>query len=92
MIGNSVKLLTIFVTHFSGEFSGTTLSVKYTFDTQSSASSFYPLILRVSGVQKARPFRGNYRLVFDDKSLKYVTPKNLPDEIKAPASRTEINP
>ena len=92
VIGNSVKLLTIFVTHFSGEFSGTTLSVKYTFDTQSSASSFYPLILRVSGIQKGRPFRGNYRLVFDDKSLKYVTPKNLPDEIKAPGSRIEINP
>ena len=32
--------------------------------------------------RKGRPFRGNYRLVFDDKSLKYVTPENMPDEIK----------
>jgi hypothetical protein len=91
VIGNSVKLLTIFVTHYSEgicqEGGCSNLSVKYTFDTHSSASSFYPLKLRVAGIQKGRPFRGNYRLVFDDKSLKYLTPENVPDEIKPPASR-----
>ena len=51
VIGNSVKLLTIFVTHFSGELSGTNLSVKYAFETHSSASSFYPIVLRVSGIK-----------------------------------------
>jgi hypothetical protein len=87
----------VVITHFvSGEASGcgqegqercSDLSVKYTFDTHSSASSsFYPLTLQVSGIQKGRPFRGNYRLVFDDKSRKYLTPKNMPEEIKSAAS------
>ena len=84
VIGNSVKLLALFETHFS-EYYGeetcqevggsSTLSAKYTFDTHSSVSSFYPIILRVSGIQKGRPFRG------DDKSLKYLRPENVPDEI-----------
>jgi hypothetical protein len=86
VIGNSVKLLTIFVTHFSGD-DGSALSAKYTFDTHSPTGTFYPLLLRVSGIQKGRPFRGNYRLVFDEKSLKYPAPKNMPDEIKPAASR-----
>jgi hypothetical protein len=38
-------------------------------------------MLQVSGIEKDRPFRGNYRLVFDEKSLKYLTPENMPDEI-----------
>ena len=59
-----------------------TLSVTYAFETHSSASSFYPIVLRVSGIKNGRPFRGNYRLVFDKNSLKYLTPKNMPDEIK----------
>jgi hypothetical protein len=92
VVGNSVKFLTGFVTHYSDEGACpeegcTTLSAKYTFDTHSSASSFYPLILQVSGIQKGRPFRGNYRLVFDEKSLKYLTPENMPEEIKPAASR-----
>jgi hypothetical protein len=47
-----------------------------------TTSSFYPIILRVSGVKHGRPFFGTYRLVFDKKSLTYLTPKNMPDEIK----------
>jgi hypothetical protein len=88
VIGNSVKLLTIFVTQYSGsgELGDTNLSGNYTFDTHSSAT-FYPLILQVSGILNGRPFRGNYRLVFDDKSRKYLTPKNMPEEIKLAASR-----
>lgn len=67
------------------------LSVKYTFDTHSSASSFYPIILRASGIQEGRPFRGNYRLVFDEKSQKYSMPENMPDEIKPAAPRVRID-
>jgi hypothetical protein len=86
VIGNSVKFLTGFVTYYSyegacPEVPCSDLSVKYTFDTHSSASSFYPIMLQVSGIEKGRPFRGNYRLVFDEKSLKYLTPENMPDEI-----------
>ena len=52
------------------------------------AAPFYPLILQVSGIEKGRPFRGNYRLVFDDKSLKYLRPENVPDEIMPRVERT----
>ena len=88
VVGNSVKLLTAFVTYYSDERACpeevrcSTLSTKYTFDMRSSANSFYPLALQVSGIEKGRPFRGNYRLVFDKTSLTYLTPKNMPDEIK----------
>ena len=92
VIGQSVKPLTTITTFFlSGEASGcgtegqercSTLSVTYAFDTHSSASSFYPIILQVSGIKNGRPFRGNYRLVFDKNSLIYLTPKSMPDEIK----------
>jgi hypothetical protein len=46
----------------------------------------------VSGIYHGRPFRGNYRLVFDNSSLTYSFPKNMPDEIKAFAARSEIKP
>jgi hypothetical protein len=90
VIGNSVKSLTAITSYYSDEGrSGcgpeahcTALSVKYAFETHSSASSFYPIILQVSGIKNGRPFRGNYRLVFDKSSLTYLTPKNMPDEIK----------
>jgi hypothetical protein len=90
VIDNSVKSLTTITSYLSDERrSGcgpeahcTALSVKYTFDTHSSASSFYPLTLGVSGIQKGRPFRGNYRLVFDKSLLTYLAPNNMPDEIK----------
>ena len=87
LIGNSVKLLTAFVTDYSGDnFDRTNLSVNYAFETHSSASSFYPIVLRVSGIREGRPFRSNYRLVFDDMSRKYLTPKNMPEEIESAAS------
>ena len=102
VIGNSVKLLALSETHFSEDYGEetcqevggcSTLSAKYTFDTHSSASSFYPIILQVSGIQKGRPFRGDYRLVFDEKTQKYLRPENVPDEIMPrPASTTEIKP
>ena len=90
VIGNSVKSLTAVGSYYSDEGrSGcgpeahcTALSVKYAFETHSSASSFYPIILRVSGIREGRPFRGNYRLVFDKNSLTYLAPNNMPDEIK----------
>ena len=92
VIGRSVRLLTTVITRFeSNEASGcgqegqercSDLSVKYTFDTHSSANSFYPLILQVSGIRKGRPFRGNYRLVFDKSLLTYLAPNNMPDEVK----------
>jgi hypothetical protein len=93
VIGNSVKFLTGFVTYYSYELACpdvpcSTLSAKYTFDPHSSASSFYPIMLQVSGIEKARPLRGDYRLVFDDKSLKYVRPENVPDEIMPRVERT----
>jgi hypothetical protein len=98
MIGNSVKDLTTITSYYSDEGTGgcgpeaevrcSTLSAKYAFDTHSSASSFYPIILQVSGIEKGRPFRGNYRLVFDDKSLTYVRPENVPDEIMPRVERT----
>ena len=90
VIGNSVESLTAVGSYYSDEGrSGcgpeahcTALSVKYAFETHSSASSFYPIILRVSGIREGRPFRGNYRLVFDKNSLTYLAPNNTPDEIK----------
>ena len=88
VIGHSVTLLTAVIRYFErGAASGcgtecSKLSAKYAFETHSSASLFYPIILRVSGIKNGRPFRGNYRLVFDKNSLTYLAPKNLPDEIK----------
>jgi hypothetical protein len=88
VIGNSVKGLTWITSYYSDSGTAeeirekeTTLSTKYAFDLHSSASLFYPIMLQVSGIRKGRPFRGNYRLVFDYKSLTYVTPENMPDEI-----------
>jgi hypothetical protein len=90
VIGNSVKPLTTITSYYSDEGrSGcgpeahcTALSVKHALETHSSASSFYPIILRVSGIREGRPFRGNYRMVFDKNSLTYLAPNNMPDEIK----------
>jgi len=88
VIGHSVTLLTAVITYFErGAASGcgtecSKLSAKYAFETHTSPSLFYPIILRVSGIKNGRPFRGNYRLVFDKNSLTYLAPKNLPDEIK----------
>jgi hypothetical protein len=105
VIGRSVRLLTSVITHFvsgavadcgqEGQVCSSDLSVKYTFDTHPSPTSLYHIILQVSGIQKDRPFRGNYRLVFDEKSQKYLRPENVPDEIMPmplPASTTEIKP
>jgi hypothetical protein len=96
VIGHSVEQLTAITSYYSDEGRCealcTVLSVKYTFDTHSSASSFYPILLQVSGIEKGRPFRGNYRLVFDKNSLRYSVPENMPDEIRPAASRTEIKP
>ena len=85
VIGHSVEPLTTITSYYSnagacGPDSApcTTLSVKYTFETQASASSFYPILLRVSGVTQGRPFRGNYRLVFDKNSLTYLAPRICP--------------
>jgi hypothetical protein len=91
VIGHSVTLLTTIMSYYSNAGACdpadavapcTALSVKYAFETHSSANSFYPIILRVSGIKNKRPFRGNYRLVFDMSSHKYLSPKNMPDEIK----------
>jgi hypothetical protein len=84
VVGNSVKFLTGFVTYYSDEGACpevpcSTLSAKYTFDAHSSANSF--VILQASGIEKGRPFRGNYRLVFDKSLLTYIAPNNMPDGI-----------
>jgi hypothetical protein len=88
VIGNAVKGLTWITSYYSdrGEANylrekETTLSVKYALDQHSSASSFYPIILQVSGLKNGRQFRGNYRLAFDKNSLTYLAPDNMPDEI-----------
>jgi hypothetical protein len=97
VVGNSVKVLTEVTSYFSEDICGddearcSTLSVKYAFQTQSSASSFYPITLRVSGSYNGRPFRGNYILVFDKGSLRYLVPKNMPDEIKPVAQETKLS-
>ena len=90
MIGNSVEPLTTITSYYSNEgMSGcgpeahcTALSVKYVFESQSSVGTFYPIMLRVSGINKGRAFRGNYRLAFDKNLLTYLVPNNMPDEIK----------
>jgi hypothetical protein len=90
VIGNSVKPLTTITSYYSNEgMNGcgpeahcTALSVKYAFETQSSVGPFYPIMLQVSGINKGRPFRGKYRLVFGKNSLTYLAPNNMPDDIK----------
>jgi hypothetical protein len=83
VIGRSVTLLTTVTTYFSsGEASGcgtegqercSTLSLKYVFETHSSASSFYPIILRVEGIYRGRPFRGSYHMPFQQvRQLSYI--------------------
>jgi len=91
LIGNSVEPLTTITSYYSNEgMSGcgpeahcTALSVKYAFETHSPASSFYPIVLRVSGIRGGRPFRGTYSLVFDTDSLRYSAPKSVPEEINS---------
>jgi hypothetical protein len=90
VIGDTVSLLTTLVTHYDDSGSGacgderrrcTELAVNYVFEPSATQSDFYPIILRVSGIKGGRPFKGNYRLVFDKDSLKYVVPKGVPEEI-----------
>jgi hypothetical protein len=92
VIGHSVERLTTITTLFtSGEASGcgeedqercSTLSVQYLFDTRSSATLYYPIMLQASGNYHGRRFRGSYRLVFDKNSLTYLALNTMPDEIK----------
>jgi hypothetical protein len=39
-------------------------------------------MLQASGDYHGHPFRGSYRLVFDKSTLTYLSPQNMPDEIK----------
>jgi hypothetical protein len=86
VIGHSVELLTTITSYWTNAERApsppTEVSAKIVFDTHSNASSFYPLIMQVSGIYRGSPFRGNYRLVFDENSLTYLAPNNMPDEIK----------
>jgi hypothetical protein len=92
VLGHSVEPLTTITTLFSnGEASGCgeegqehcgTLSVKYLFETHSSATSFYTIILQAWGNYHGHPFRGSYHMVFDKSALTYLSPQNMPDEIK----------
>ena len=60
----------------------TDISGDLVIDANSQGGTFYPLVLRASGVRQGRPFRGTYRFAFDEHAIKYVAPKNLPDELK----------
>ena len=77
VIGNTVKLLTTITSSCSDKTGAgavgplTDISTNFVFDTHPSASSFYPILLRLSGLKAGRPFHGNYRLVFDKNSLTY---------------------
>jgi hypothetical protein len=92
VLGHSVEPLTTITTLFSnGGASGCgeegqehcgTLSVKYLFETHSSATSFHPIMLQAWGNYHGHPFRGSYRMVFDKSTLTYLSPQNMPDEIK----------
>jgi hypothetical protein len=81
-----VKLLTTITSYWTNAQSNpvppTEVTAKIAFETNSIASSFYPILLRVSGIYRGSPFRGSYRLVFDKNSLTYLAPNNMPDEIK----------
>jgi hypothetical protein len=86
VIGHSVKLLTTITSFWTNAQSNpvppTEVTAKIAFETHSSEGSFYPIMLRVSGVYRGSPFRGSYRLVFDKDSLTYLAPNNMPDEVK----------
>jgi hypothetical protein len=86
VIGHSVELLTTITSYWTNAQSNpvpsTELSAKTVFETHSSASSFYPIMLTVSGIYRGSPFSASYRLVFDKDSLTYLAPNNMPDEIK----------
>jgi hypothetical protein len=77
VIGKTVKLLTTITSSCSDKTGAgaagplTDISTNFVFDTHSSASSLYPILLRLSGLKAGHPFRGNYRLVFDKNSLTY---------------------
>jgi hypothetical protein len=58
----------------------TNISVNLLFDAQSPSTTFYPLVLRASGIKQGRPFRNTYRVQFDGRSLKYLSPPNTPDD------------
>ena len=93
VIGNTVKLLTT-ITSSCSDKSGagavgalTDISTNFLFDTHSSASSFFPILLRLSGLKAGHPFRDNYRLVFDKNSLTYRdTAGDLPTNLCWPST------
>jgi len=59
----------------------TNISGDLVIDANSRADTFYPLILRASGIRKGRAFKGTYRFVFDRHALQYTAPRNMPEEL-----------
>lgn len=57
----------------------TDISGDLAIDANSRAGTFYPLVLRASGVRQGRLFEDTYRFVFDERALKYTVPQNMPD-------------
>ena len=89
VIGNSVKSLTAITSYYSDEGrSGCgpkriappfRLNIRSTRNHQ--LGPFIPSYCEFRAL-RGRPFRGNYRLVFDKNSLTYLAPNNMPEEIK----------
>ena len=52
-------------------------SIELLVDSTAQNATFYPLILRVSGVKEGRPFNKTYRVPFDSSSFRYLVPREI---------------
>ena len=55
----------------------TDISGDLVIDANSPAGTFYPLVLRASGIRQGQPFESTDRFVFDERALKYMAPQNM---------------
>jgi hypothetical protein len=90
IVGDSVVLLTKIPEHYDNLASGcesekrphcTELSAELLIDSTVSSARYFPILSRFSGLKRGRSFSDTYRFTFDAASLKYLVPKNLPQEL-----------
>jgi hypothetical protein len=89
VIGDQVVLIGSLVTNYSNHLDCeeryaqcTDISSNLLIDQAAHSNEFYPMVLRASGVLRGQAFQATYRLFYDVRTFRYMTPPNMPNEIQ----------